>query len=576
MKRAVILLTVMAVVVIAAGMAISASSGTPGTTSSKVVKDPITETYKLTPESSGNYRHPAVAEDSKGNRLVIFRGPEGNQYYYTYCEKGGTWTPPKSIAGGNQPSLTRSLYAYIKVDSTDRFHCSWEDANSAVYASFRDGVWTTPIKPGLAGRYDLTSSLAVRSDDEVVTADCEVQGLSKDIWLHAKGRNETQFRSPKNVTRDFEGSTQPCIAVDSKDNSWVVWKSDYPLPNDPTADNLVIYLGKFDKNYNDGDIDWLRVSYSPGWAFLPQVAVNSEDKVMAAWAQSTSGQTMSRLYDPATKTLGPIVSLNIGLCVQPWHTFFSKMATHGKDFYMAAMTPGRILLLLKFDEQKSQWTQVAQVSDRSVEMMSLSSGYDRMLVAWNSFEEPSGVYLTTVEVDPLIPPTKLLTIQTGPGGTTNPSPGTYTHPTGSSVDVKAIPGFPYEFTSWTGNASGSVPTITVTLDIDKTVKANFRYLVQPAVNITIQRKIERGFFNAIYFNIVFWEANPLNNAQVVTISAQRIYRKLRTEANTQWARIAEVSGTTMTYVDRNVSNKGLDYVYAVSCLDSNGNESLYY
>jgi len=575
MKRAVILLTIMAVIVIAAGMAISASSGRPGTTSSQVGKDPITETYKLTPESSGNYRHPAVAEDSKGNRLVIFRGTEGNQYYYTYSEKGKTWTSPRSIAGGSQPSLVRSLYAYIKVDSTDRFHCYWEDANSGVYASFLDGVWTTPIKTGLAGRYDLTSALAVRSDDEVVTVDCEVQGLSKDIWVHAKGRHETQFRSPKNITRDpGEGSTQPCIAVDSMDNSWVVWKSDYHLPG--IEENLVIYLGKYDKNYNDGDIDWLRVSYSPGWAFLPQVAVNSEDKVMSAWAQSTSGQYMSRLYDPATKTLGPIISLNIGLCVQPWHTFFSKMATHGKDFYMAAMTPGRVLLLLKFDEQKSQWTQVAQVSDRSVEMMSLSSGYDRMLVAWNSFEEPSGVYLTTVEVDPLIPPTKLLTIQTGSGGTTDPSPGTYTHPTGSLVDVTAIPGFPYEFTSWTGNASGSVPTITVTMDIDKTVKANFRYLVQPSVNITIQRKFERGFFNAIYFNIVSWEANPLNNAQVVTISAQRIYRKLRTEPNTQWARVAEVSGTTMTYLDRDVANKGLDFVYAVSCVDSNGNESSYY
>jgi hypothetical protein len=335
-------------------------------------------------------------------------------------------------------------------------------------------------------------------------------------------------------------------------------------------------LGQFDKNYNDGDIDWLRVSYSPGWAFLPQVAVNSEDKVMAAWAQSTSGQYMSRLYDPATKTLGPIVSLNIGLCVQPWHTFFSKMAAHGKDFYMAAMTPARILYLLKFDEQKSQWTQVAQASDRSVEMMSLYSGYDRMLVAWNSFEEPSGIYLTTVEVNPLIPPTKLLTIQTGSGGTTDPSPGTYTHPTGSSVDVTAIPGFPYEFTSWAGDASGSALSITVTLDVDKTVKANFRYLVQPAVNVTVQKKVERGFFSGYYFNILSWEANPLNNAQVVTIAAQRIYRKLRTEANTQWARIAEVSPTTMTYVDRNVLSKGLDYVYAVACVDSNGNESLHY
>jgi len=575
MKRMGILLTVMAVVVIAAGMAISASSGAPGTTSTQVVQAPIIETFKLTPTDGQNWRHPAVAEDSKGNRLAIFRGPEGTKYYYVYCPKGGTWSSPQAIAGGNQPSLVRSNFAYMEVDSTDRFHCEWEDAGAAVYASFKDGVWTTPMKVPTVGRYDFTSALALRSDDTVVTADCEVQGLSKDIWLHVKGKNDSQFQSPKNITRDFAGSTQPCIAIDSNDNSWVVWKSDWPLPSDPTGENLVIYLGMFDKNNNDGPIDWQIVSYNPGWAFLPQVAVNTEDKVMTLYAQSTWGQYMTRLFDPATNKLGPIVSLNIGIVWNPWHTFFSRLAAHGKDFYAVGMTPGRALILLKFDETKSAWTQVAQVSDRGVEMFHLYSGYDRMLVAWNSYEEPTGVYLTTVEVDPLIPPTKVLTIQTGPGGTTVPSPGIYTHPTGSIVTVNALPGFPYAFTSWTGNASGSVPTITVTLDDDKTVKANFRYLVQPAVNITVQRKAERSFFNAYYFNILSWEANPLNTAQVVTITAQRIYRKLRTEANTQWARIAEVSPTTMTYLDRNVT-KSTDYVYAVSCLDSNGNESLYY
>ena len=180
------------------------------------------------------------------------------------------------------------------------------------------------------------------------------------------------------------------------------------------------------------------------------------------------------------------------------------------------MDPARILSLYKFNETTSQWTQVAQVSNRSVEQFDLYSGYDRMLIAWNSWEEPTGVYLTAVEVDSLIPPTKTLTIQSGPGGTTDPTPGTYVHKTGSSVTITATPSFPYEFTSWTGNASGSVLTITVTMDADKTVKANFRYLVQPAVNITVQRKVERGFFKAIYFNILSREANPLNNAQVVT------------------------------------------------------------
>jgi hypothetical protein len=66
------------------------------------------------------------------------------------------------------------------------------------------------------------------------------------------------------------------------------------------------------------------------------------------------------------------------------------------------MTSGRVLLLMKFDENTSKWTRVAQVSNRSVEMFDLYSGYDKMLIAWNNNSEPTSVYVTTVSVDPYI------------------------------------------------------------------------------------------------------------------------------------------------------------------------------
>lgn len=414
MKRIVLpVVILMAISIITVGMVIGASSGAKDPTDF-MINSPAdqstgasTSTIKivqLTSNNSGNWRHPAVAEDSKGNVLAIFRGPSGKIYFYVYCTKGGTWSSPKPIAGGNQPDLNRSLYANIKVDSTDRFHCSWEDANGAVYASFRDGVWTTPFKTGLSGRYDLTSSLALRSTDEVLTADCEVVGLSKDIYLHTKKKDESRFRSPFNLTRDFPGSTQPCIAVDSKDHIWAVWKSDFL--HDGLTENLVIYLSEFDTNNADVG-DRMIMSPDPAWSFLPQVAVNSEDKVMTICSTSTYGQYMSRLYNPATKKLGSLIPLNIGLCVKPWHTFFSRLTAHGTDFYAAAMTPGRLLILLKFDEYRSKWDRVGQVSDRNVEMFSLYSGYDKMFVAWNSNDETSNVFITTVEVEPYGPKVKL-------------------------------------------------------------------------------------------------------------------------------------------------------------------------
>jgi hypothetical protein len=390
------------------------------------------------------------------------------------------------------------MYSNIEVDSSDLFHCYWENANGAVYASFRDGVWTTPIKPSLAGRYDITSALAVRSTDEVVTVDCEVQGLSKELWLHRKGKNDSQFGSPFNLTRDAAGSTQPCVTVDSKDNIWVAWKSDYHYPD--ADENLVIFLAQFDTNSNDMG-DWMVVSPNPGWSFLPQVAVNSEDMVMTEWACSTAGQYLSRLYDPATKTMGPMASLDIGIPRIPWHSFYSRMVSHGKDFYTAALTPGRDLILLKFDEKTSRWDRIAQVSNRSVEMFALYSGYDNMLIAWNSWDESTNVYITTVGVDPF-----------------------------SKVKIKSVS------------------------------------------NLTWVKNIERNFFHGYSINTLTWTANIENTQKGIIITAQRIYRKARTEDDTKWTRIAEVAGTVLKYDDRNIPAAS-DYVYAVTCVDDKEHES---
>jgi hypothetical protein len=420
MKRTVLPVALLiAISVITVGMVVGASSGAKdptiaitnrpanqsadasATIQSRAEAAAVVETIQITSSttSSENWRHPGVAEDSKGNRLIILRGPEGTKYYYTYCPKGGTWSTPQIIAGGNQPALIYSNYANIEIDSSDRFHCEWENSNGAVYASFKDGVWTTPFKPSVVGRYDYTSNLTVRSTDEVVTIDCEVKGLSKDVYLHKKGKNDSDFAAPFNITRDGPGSTQPCLTIDSNDNVWAVWKSDLPTA-DPDVDNLVIYLAQFDMNFGDMTNGFILVAPDPGWSFLPQVAVNSENKVMTEYSCSTQGQYLSRLYDPATQKLGEIISLNIGLCRVPWHTFFSRMVSHGKDFYAAVMTASRELLLLKFNETASRWDLVTQVSDRGVEMWALYSGYDKMLVAWNSYEDPANVFLTTVGVDP--------------------------------------------------------------------------------------------------------------------------------------------------------------------------------
>jgi M6 family metalloprotease-like protein/uncharacterized repeat protein (TIGR02543 family) len=66
-----------------------------------------------------------------------------------------------------------------------------------------------------------------------------------------------------------------------------------------------------------------------------------------------------------------------------------------------------------------------------------------------------------------------LTISAGTGGTTDPVPGTSQHDYGTQVQVTATPDSGYQFSGWTGDASGTTSPITITMDADKTITATF-------------------------------------------------------------------------------------------------------
>jgi hypothetical protein len=167
-----------------------------------------------------------------------------------------------------------------------------------------------------------------------------------------------------------------------------------------------------------------------------------------------------------------------------------------------------------------------------------------------------------------------LTIRATAGGTTTPPPATYPKDLNSSVTVTAIPDSNYRFAHWTGDASGSINPMTLTIKKDTTIRANF-IRIKSVANLNVEKRVERSYFSGYTLNVLTWQANPENAEMGLTVSAQRVYRKARTENNTKWARIVELVGTVVKYEDRNVP-KDSDYVYAVTCVDDKGNESPVY
>jgi len=66
-----------------------------------------------------------------------------------------------------------------------------------------------------------------------------------------------------------------------------------------------------------------------------------------------------------------------------------------------------------------------------------------------------------------------LTVSAGTGGTTDPTPDTYTYFGGARVTVTAVPNSGFAFSGWGGDASGVENPITIVMNRDKSLTANF-------------------------------------------------------------------------------------------------------
>ncbi|MFC2166646.1 SBBP repeat-containing protein [Acidobacteriota bacterium] len=153
-----------------------------------------------------------------------------------------------------------------------------------------------------------------------------------------------------------------------------------------------------------------------------------------------------------------------------------------------------------------------------------------------------------------------LTIYAGTGGTTNPVPGTSNRYSLTEVTITATPETGYVFLNWTGDVSSTNKSITITMDSDKSVTANF-LKISPPSNFAGQKVVNRSLFRAEYINNLTWQVHPDNQ----DISKYRIYL---IDGDTQ-SLVVEVNAGTLRYMHRNVErNKA--YNYSIVAVNSDG------
>jgi hypothetical protein len=147
-----------------------------------------------------------------------------------------------------------------------------------------------------------------------------------------------------------------------------------------------------------------------------------------------------------------------------------------------------------------------------------------------------------------------LNISAGPGGTTDPIPGTHLYNTGSKVTITGIPENDYRFSHWSGDIGGKTNPKTITIKAKKSVAANFMKIIYPPLNFAGEKIVNRSLFQSEYFNVLTWQSNPDN----VNIVRYRIYE---VEGDSQ-SLVAELDANTFEYWHRGVTDTK-PYTYAL-------------
>lgn len=148
----------------------------------------------------------------------------------------------------------------------------------------------------------------------------------------------------------------------------------------------------------------------------------------------------------------------------------------------------------------------------------------------------------------------VLTLQSSSDGTTNPVPGKYSYIPGAQLQITATANQYAIFTGWSGSASGTTSPLAVTMDGDRTIQANFRYINPPIASG--RQSVNRNFAQAEYINILSWSAHPDNSG--LSVSNYRIYAVSGASSTL----LVELGGDATTYTHRNVGKGSRAYTIA--------------
>lgn len=224
------------------------------------------------------------------------------------------------------------------------------------------------------------------------------------------------------------------------------------------------------------------------------------------------------------------------------------------------------------DESHEDLTDEVEWASSDIQVGSVSdydyfSAYELGTTTVTATHQDSGITGSMkVLVTGALPAFRTLTIAAGMGGTVSPTPGEHYHPSGTEINLLAIPDTHYIFTHWSGDVLKGHETdnpLDIILDSDRSLTANFLRLIYAPLNFTGQKVRNRSLLLAEYVNVLSWKANP-DNEKIVKY---KIYLVNGEGIDL----LVELDAATQEYLHRDVE-RNTQYTYAMVAVNDEGRE----
>jgi len=149
------------------------------------------------------------------------------------------------------------------------------------------------------------------------------------------------------------------------------------------------------------------------------------------------------------------------------------------------------------------------------------------------------------------------------GGTIEPKAGLYKRAPGTQMTITAAPDSNHSFLGWSGDASGTANPLTVTVNRDLFIRAEFLRNLFVPLEFKGRKEENRSLLFVEYFNVLTWRPNPSNDSAAP-------YRLYLVEGTTQRL-VASLSSGVLEYRERGV-DKDKTYTYRLVAVDPETNQ----